>query len=147
MLRTRFTDLLGISHPIVSAPMATSANGQLVAAVSAAGGLGLIGASSGKFNSDRGAWLREQIRQVRSTTGEPFGIGLALNFPQPDQLLAVAIEERVPAIAVSFGDPAPYIDRIKNSGAVMLTQVQTVAQAKHAAAVGVDVLTAQGVEG
>jgi len=147
MLRTRFTELLGISHPIVSAPMATSANGTLVAAVSAAGGLGLIGASSGVFNPDRTTWLRDQIRQVRANTNKPFGIGLALNFPQSGELLAVAIEEQVPAIAISFGDPAPYVDRIKKSGAVMLTQVQTVAQAKHAATAGVDVLTAQGVEG
>lgn len=147
MLRTRFTELLGITHPIVSAPMATSANGALVAAVSGAGGLGLVGASSGTFNPDRPDWLRRQIRHIRAQTDKPFGIGLALNFPQPDELLAVAIAERVPAIAISFGDPGPYVDRIKSSGAIMLAQVQTVAQAHRAAAVGVDVLCAQGVDG
>jgi nitronate monooxygenase len=147
MMRTRFTELLGVTHPIVSAPMATTANGALVAAVSGAGGLGLVGASSGKFNLDRPQWVRDQIHHIRSITDKPFGIGLALNFPQPDELLAVALEERVPAIAISFGDPAPYVDRIKATGAVMLSQVQTVAQARRAAAVGVDVLTAQGVEG
>jgi nitronate monooxygenase len=147
MLRTRFTDLLGIKYPIVSAPMATTADGALVAAVSAAGGLGLVGASSSSSSPERPQWLRDQIQHIRSVTDKPFGIGLALNFPQSDELLAVALEAKVPAIAVSFGDPAPYVERIKSSGAIMLSQVQTVAQARHAAAIGVDVLAAQGVEG
>jgi len=147
LLRTRFTDLIGISHPIVSAPMASSANAELVAAVSAARGFGLIGASKSADDPARPAWLREQIRQTRSMTGEPFGVGLALNFPQLDELLEVALEERVAAVAISFGDVVPYVDRVHAAETKILTQAQTVSEAKRLAGAGVDVLIAQGVEG
>jgi nitronate monooxygenase len=147
MLRTRFTDLLGITHPIVSAPMAGSSYADLVAAVSGAGGFGLIGASHSTANPDRPEWLRAQIRQVQEQTDKPFGVGLALCFPQFDDLLAVALEEGVAGVAISFGDVVPYVERVKAAGAVVLSQVQTVADAKRLADAGVDILAAQGVEG
>jgi nitronate monooxygenase len=147
MLRTRLTELLGITHPIVSAPMAGSAYAELVAAVSAAGGFGLIGASHAAFRPDRPTWLRHQIRQVRTQTDTPFGVGLALCFPQFDELLAVALDEGVAGVAISFGDVVPHVERVKAAGAVLLSQVQTVAEAKRLADAGVDILIAQGVEG
>ena len=147
MLRTRLTELLDITHPIVSAPMANSANAELVAAVSGAGGFGLIGASKSSVDANRADWLRAQIRQVRSATDKPFGVGLALNFPQFDELLAVTLEEQVAGVAIAFGDLVPYVDRVKSAGAKLLTQVQTVAEAKRVGEAGVDVVVAQGVEG
>ncbi|HET7055953.1 MAG TPA: nitronate monooxygenase [Thermomicrobiales bacterium] len=146
-MRTRFTELLGITHPIVSAPMAGSAYAELVAAVSAAGGFGLIGASHATAKPERPEWLRAQIRQIRERTDRPFGVGLALCFPQFDELLAVSLAEGVAGVAISFGDVIPYVERVKAAGAVLLSQVQTVAEAKRLAVAGVDVLAAQGVEG
>jgi len=127
--------------------MANSANAGLAAAVSAAGGFGLIGASKAAFDPARPAWLRAQILQIRSMTDKPFGVGLALNFPQHDELLSVALEEHVAGVVISFGDVVPYVDRVHASGAKLLTQVQTVSEAKRVAGAGIDVLIAQGVEG
>jgi nitronate monooxygenase len=127
--------------------MAGSAYAELVAAVSAGGGFGLIGASHATARPERPEWLRAQIRQVRERTDKPFGVGLALCFPQFDELLSISLAEGVAGVAISFGDLIPYVGRVKAAGAMLLSQVQTVAEAKRLAEAGVDVLAAQGVEG
>jgi nitronate monooxygenase len=127
--------------------MAGSAYAELVAAVSAGGGFGLIGASHATARPERPEWLRAQIRQVREGTDKPFGVGLALCFPQFDELLSISLAEGVAGVAISFGDLIPYVGRVKAAGAMLLSQVQTVAEAKRLAEAGVDVLAAQGVEG
>ena len=101
MLRTRICELLEIEHPIVCAPMAGAAGGKLAAAVSEAGGLGLIGSGSGSTPE----WLRDQIRIVRERTDRPFGVGFISSFPGLDDLVKVALEERVKAVSHSFADP------------------------------------------
>lgn len=141
MLHTRICDLLGIEHPILNAPMAGTANAALAAAVSEAGGLGIIGGSNGD-----GQWLREQIRAVRERTDKPFGVGFISSRPNVAELTAVAIAERVPVIGHSFADPTPYVADIHAAGLLMIAQVQTVALAGTAAAVGVDIIVAQGTE-
>lgn len=142
MLHTRMCELLGIEHPIMNAPMGGTATAELAAAVSIAGGLGMIGGTS------RGgaAWLREQIRLVRERTDRPFGVGFISSFPNVDELFQVAIEERVTAINHSFADPTPYVKRAHEAGVLLFNQVQTVAQARIAASAGVDLVIAQGTE-
>jgi len=142
MIQTRFTALFGIEHPILNAPMAGAATAELAAAVSAAGGLGMIGASL----SDGPDWLREQIRLVRARTDRPFGVGFISSAPDTAALMAVALEERVAAISHSFADPTPYVAPAHAAGIRVLAQVQTVTQAAQAARAGVDVIAAQGSE-
>jgi len=142
MIQTRFTVLFGIEYPILNAPMAGAATAELAAAVSAAGGLGMIGASL----SGGPDWLREQIRLVRARTDRPFGVGFISSAPDTDALMVVALEGRVAAIGHSFADPTPYVAPAHAAGVKVLAQVQTVAQAARAARAGVDVIAAQGSE-
>lgn len=142
MLRTRICDLLEIEHPILNAPMSGSAAAELVAAVSAAGGFGLIGGTS----AGGADWLRAQIRAVRERTDRPFGVGFISSFPGLDELVRVALEERVAAVSHSFADPTPYVAAAHAAGVKVLAQVQTVAQARTAAHAGVDAIAAQGTE-
>jgi nitronate monooxygenase len=141
MIHTRLCDLLGIDHPIISAPMAGTAGAGLAAAVSAAGGFGLIGGSGGGPD-----WLRAEIRAVRAHTDRPFGVGFISSFPGLDELVRVAREERVSAIGHSFADPSPYVAAAHAAGIKVFAQVQTVAQARAAARAGVDLIAAQGTE-
>ena len=141
MLRTRICELLGIDYPIINAPMAGSAAAELAAAVSAAGGFGLIGGTAGGPD-----WLREQIRAVRERTDRPFGVGFISSFPGLEELVRVALEERVAAVSHSFADPTPYVAPAHAVGVKVLAQVQTVAQAVVAARAGVDAIAAQGTE-
>jgi len=142
MLHTRICDLLGIEHPIISAPMAGTATAELTAAVSEAGGFGLLGGTT-PGGAD---WLRQQIRAVRERTSRPFGVGFITAFPGLAALVQVALEERVAAVSHSFADPTPYVEAAHAAGVRVLNQVQTVAQARTAAAAGVDIIAAQGTE-
>ncbi len=128
-LRTRICDLLGIEHPIINAPMGGSATAELAAAVSEAGGLGLIGGTS----SGGPDWLRTQIRETRERTRRPFGVGFISSFPGLEELIDVALAERVPVLAHSFADPSPYIEAAHAVDARVLVQVQTLEQARTAA--------------
>lgn len=141
MLHTRLCDVLGIEHPIISAPMAGASDAALAAAVSAAGGLGMIGAS---FESPE--WLREQIDAVRSVTDRPFGVGFVSSAPDTASLMDIALEHRVPVISHAFADAAPYIEIAAPLGIKTMVQVQTVEQARAAARAGADVIAAQGME-
>jgi len=122
--------------------MAGSATAALAGAVSAAGGLGLIGGTT----PGGPPWLREQIRLVRERTDQPFGVGFISSFPGLDDLVRVALEERVAVVSHSFADPAPYVAPAHAAGVKIVAQVQTVAQAMHAARAGVDAIVAQGTE-
>ncbi|HUG13483.1 MAG TPA: nitronate monooxygenase [Thermomicrobiales bacterium] len=141
MLRTRLCDLLGIEHPIISAPMAGSAGADLAAAVSAAGGLGMLGG-----NTAGPEWLLEQIELVRQRTDRPFGVGFITSAPDTDALMDVALEHRVPVIGHSFADPSAHIRAAREAGLLTMVQVQSVAQARAAAGAGADVIAAQGIE-
>ncbi len=142
MIHTRICDLFGIDHPVISAPMAGTATAELVIAVSEAGGLGMIGGTTGN-NPD---WLREQIRLVRARTHKPFGVGFISSFPGLERLVQIAIDERVPVISHSFADPTPYVAGAHAAGIKVIAQVQKVAHARRAALAGVDVIAAQGTE-
>jgi nitronate monooxygenase len=142
MITTTLCAMLGIEHPILNASMAGTATGELAAAVSEAGGFGMIGGT----NPAGASWLREQIRIARSLTARPFGVGFISSFPDTEELARAALEEGVPAINHSFVDPTPFVAPTHAAGAKVFVQVQTLKQAITAARAGVDVIIAQGSE-
>ena len=141
-ITTPLCTLLGIEHPILNASMAGTATGNLAAAVSNAGGFGMIGGT----NPEGASWLREQIRIARSLTSRPFGVGFISAFPDTAELARVALEEGVAAINHSFTDPTPFVESTHEAGARVFAQVQTLAQAIRAKDAGADVIIAQGGE-
>lgn len=143
-LRTPICDLLNIDVPILSAGMAGGTAGPtLAAAVSNAGGLGGLGGIVG--GGPEG--LRALIHETRALTSRPFSVNLWVHLlPPVPAFFDVCLEERVPSVTLSFGDPTPYAGRAHDAGVLVVAQVQTVAAAKQAAAAGVDAIIAQGGE-
>jgi nitronate monooxygenase len=143
MLHTPLCGLLGVEHPILNAPMGGGdAPATLAAAVSQAGGLGMIGGTT----IGGAEWLRDQIRTARSLTNAPFGVGFICHLPGAGELMNVALDEGVRVIALSFSDPSPFVPDAHRAGATVICQVRTVAGARQAKDAGVDVITAQGTE-
>jgi nitronate monooxygenase len=139
-LRSALTDMFGIEHPVVLAPMGGVAGGLLTAAVSEGGGLGMIGAGGGEPN-----WLARECDLVRANTEKPWGIGLvtwAVDADTIDRVLA----QRPAAIMLSFGDPTPYAEAVRGAGIPLMVQVTSLADARRALAIGADVVVAQGAE-
>src|SRR3954452_21622278 len=129
MITTPLCALLGIDHPILNASMAGTATGELAAAVSDAGGFGMIGGT----NPAGASWLREQIRIARSLTSRPFGVGFISSFPNTAELANVALEDGVAALNHSFADPGPFFASTHLAGAKVFVQVQSLKQAIAAA--------------
>ena len=143
MLQTRFTELLGLDYPVMSAPMSNHSGGQLAAAVSRVGGLGTFGGTN-DFGPE---WLRQQIAHVRSQTGGPFGVGFITQLIEYNTAnIEIALEERAPVFIFSFADPSPWVRRAKDAGAVAICQVQSLELAQQSVDAGADVLLAQGNE-
>jgi nitronate monooxygenase len=139
MLRSRLTERLNLVHPVISAPMAFAAGGRLAGAVSAAGGLGLIGGGYGDES-----WLREQFHAAGN---QRIGCGyITWSLRKQPHLLDIALEHAPGAMFLSFDDPEPFAGRIKRAGVPLICQVQTLADARRAVDVGADVLVAQGAE-
>jgi nitronate monooxygenase len=137
IIETALTRLLGIEHPILLAPMGSAAGGKLAAAVTNAGGLGLVG--SGYAST---AAIRKELGEAGNTR---VGIGFILwALEKNPAALDVALDAKPAAVMLSFGDPTPFTGRIKDAGCKIICQVQTLAQAKEAAAAGADVIIAQG---
>ncbi|MGC4770349.1 NAD(P)H-dependent flavin oxidoreductase [Micromonospora sp. DT44] len=139
-LRTALCERLGIGLPIIQAPVGSAAGPDLAAAVSEAGGLGMLALT---WQSPEQA--RRTIRRTRELTTRLFGVNLVLDFPV-DDLLTVCLEEEVPIISTFWGDPSPVNARIRAAAALHLHTVGEVAEAVHAVADGVDVVVAQGWE-
>src|SRR5262247_284311 len=144
MLKTRLTEMFGLTRPIVLAPLGGgSTSGRLASAVDAAGGLGLFGG----IYSGGPAWIREQVRFMRAHTRKPFGVGfITEQIPQRIENFRACLDERVPVFAFSFGDPTTYVAEARRAGAKVLCQVQTPEAARLALDLGADVLVAQGNE-
>jgi nitronate monooxygenase len=136
-IETALTRLLGIQHPILLAPMGSAAGGKLAAAVTHAGGLGMLGS---------GYADEKAIRRELSEAGNArVGIGFILwALDKNPAALDVALDAKPAAVMLSFGDPSPYTSRIKKAGCRIICQVQTLEQAKQAAATGADIIIAQG---
>jgi len=136
-ITTPLTTLLGIRHPILLAPMGDTAGGRLAAAVSTAGGLGLIG--GGYADPD---WL---TRELAAAGDARVGVGfITFALDRRPGTLRLALEAHPSAIQLSFGDPRPYADDIHDSGALLICQVQTSAEIALAVEAGADVIIAQG---
>jgi nitronate monooxygenase len=139
-IRTALTEALGLEYPIVLAPMALVSGGRLAAAVSNAGGLGLVGGGYGDP-----FWLHKELRRVRAETTRPWGVGLITWAATHETVrLALGYEPRV--FMLSFGDPRPYVPAIKAAGCALICQVQDVEGARAAKTAGADVIVAQGAE-
>ena len=147
MLRTRFTERFALAHPVMSAPMALHSGGTLAGAVTAAGGFGSFGGINPAGGPD---WIREQVAIARSAAPEgPIAVGFITAFLGAARLLLDAsLEAGVEAIALSFGDPRPWIAAVRDSGvgAAVICQVQTPADADVAVGEGADVVVVQGNE-
>jgi nitronate monooxygenase len=144
VIRTRFTELFGIEHPVMSAPMAMHSGGTLAAAVSGAGGLGSFG---GIHETEGPDWVRAQAALVRERTDRPFAIGFITPFlPVAAGHFQAALDARPDAIALSFADPGEWGRRVKEAGIRLICQAQTFPDADLAVAAGADVLVAQGGE-
>jgi nitronate monooxygenase len=140
-ITTPVTQLLGINHPILLAPMANVTDARLVAAVDAAGGFGILGGGYGEEQ-----WLVREL-DLLDRSKSRFGVGfITWSMAKQPRLLDLVLERRPAAVMLSFGSPAPFIDRIKRAAAIVICQVQSVALAKEAVAAGADILVAQGAE-
>lgn len=156
-MKTRLTQLLGILHPIVLAPMAWITDADLAAAVSEAGGLGTIGPNAGfttvtKDVHETGERLRDQIRKCRATTEKPFAVNFVVGVPGwdrdfSDRCLEVGIEEKVPVAVVSQGSPAMYTPVLKKAGIKVIHVCSTVRHAQKAEEAGADAVVVSGTEG
>ena len=140
-MKTEVTELLGIEYPIIQGGMAWVAEYHLAAAVSEAGGFGLIGAASAPAE-----WVREQIREVKKRTEKPFGVNIMLMSPYADEVAKVVAEEGVKAVTTGAGNPEKYMGMWKEAGIKVIPVVASVALAKRMERCGADAVIAEGTE-
>ncbi|WP_138997373.1 NAD(P)H-dependent flavin oxidoreductase [Rhodococcus zopfii] len=143
MLDTWLTRELGITVPLVGAPMGGRAGGTLAGEVTRAGGLGLIGAA--RYNTPE--WLEAEARTAREIGGGLLGFGLMTwSLADDDSLLGAVLALRPRVVSLSFGDPAPYVERVHEAGALAISQINTIDDLRVVEAAGVDAVVAQGHE-
>lgn len=135
------SELLGTEYPIIQGAMARIAEYHLAAAVSEAGGLGII--ASGGASAD---WLRDQINKVRERTDKPFGVNLMLMAENIDELVGVICQEKVPVVTTGAGNPGKYIGTLKEAGCKVIPVVSNVTLAKRVQRNGADAVVAEGSE-
>lgn len=140
-MKSRVCDLLGIRYPVIQGGMAWVATWELVAAVSDAGGLGIIGAGGASA-----AWVREQIRNAKKATDQPFGVNVMLMNPEADKIAQVIVEEQVPVVTTGAGNPGKYMELWKDAGVKVIPVVASVALAKLMQRGGADAVIAEGME-
>jgi len=147
MKETRVCSLLGIKYPIIQGGMTWIANAELAAAVSEAGGLGTISPNAGMRVEDNVELnLRSQIRMARELTSKPFAVNIVVLIPEIAALVDVLINEGVPVVTTSAGNPRLYTNRLKEAGIKVLHVVSSVRQAQVAEDSGVDAVIAEGFE-
>lgn len=140
-MTTRITELLGIKYPIIQGGMAWIAESTLAAAVSEAGGLGLIAGGSAPID-----YLRDQIRRVKTLTDKPFGVNIMLMSPNAEELAKLVIEEKVPVVTTGAGNPGKFMEAWKAAGIKVIPVVPSVALAKRMERAGADAVVAEGTE-
>lgn len=141
MIDTRITRLLGIRYPILQGGMAWVSSSGLVAAVSNAGGLGVLG--SGSMDLDH---LRQEIHAIKAQTSAPFGVNIMLMMPNAAEIVDICLKERVPVVTTGAGNPGPYVKAFKENGTKVIPVVSSVALAKRLERSGVDAVIAEGTE-
>jgi len=140
-METRVTKMLGIEHPIIKGGMAWVAEHNLAAAVSAAGGLGLIGGANAP-----GQVVREEIRKAKELTDKPFGVNVMLMSPYADDVAKVVVEEGIKVVTTGAGNPEKYMELWKSAGIKVIPVVASVALAKRMEKYGADAVVAEGCE-
>ena len=140
MLRSEISTLLGIRYPVFQGGMAWIANAKLAAAVSEAGGLGIISA----MNTDS-EWLRAEIRKTRALTDKPFGVNIMLMSPVAGEMARVVIEEGVPVVTTGAGNPAKYMEGWRSAGINVIPVVASVAFARLMERIGASAVRVSGV--
>ena len=137
-MKTEITELLGIEYPVIQGGMAWVAEYHLAAAVSEAGGLGLIGAASAPPEI-----VREQIRKVKELTEKPFGVNVMLMNPNAAEVAQVVVEEGVKVVTTGAGNPAKFMELWKQAGVKVIPVVASVAMAKIMEKSGADAVVAE----
>ncbi len=140
-MKTRITELLQIEAPIIQGGMAWVAEHNLAGAVSAAGGLGIIGAANAPAD-----WVRGEIRKAREITDKPIGVNVMLLSPYADEVAQVLAEEKVPVITTGAGNPGKYMELWKAAGSKVIPVVASVALARMMERGGADAVIAEGTE-
>lgn len=140
-MKTRITEMLGIRYPILQGGMAWVAEHHLAAAVSEAGGLGLLGGASAP-----GEVVREEIRKTKELTEKPFGVNVMLMSPYADDVAKVIVEEGVKVVTTGAGNPGKYMEMWKNAGITVIPVVASVALARLMERGGADAVVAEGTE-
>ena len=140
-MKTRITELLGIQYPIIQGGMAWVAENHLAAAVSAAGGLGLIGGANAPAEV-----IRDYIKKVKEVTDKPFGVNVMLMSPHADEVAKVVVEEGVKVVTTGAGNPEKYMEMWKAAGIKVIPVVASVALARRMERYGADAIIAEGTE-
>ncbi len=140
-MKTKITELLGIEYPIIQGGMAWVAEYHLAAAVSEAGGLGIIGAGGAPAS-----FVREQIQKVKEITDKPFGVNLMLMNPEADEIAKVIVEENVKVVTTGAGNPGKYMAMWKEAGIKVIPVIASVGLAKMMERAGADAVVAEGTE-
>ena len=140
-MKTRITELLQIENPIIQGGMAWVAEHNLAAAVSAAGGHGIIGAANAPAS-----WVRDEIKKARELTDKPIGVNVMLLSPYADEVAQVLAEEKVPVITTGAGNPGKYMEMWKAAGSKVIPVVASVALARMMERGGADAVIAEGTE-
>ncbi|HEY4822250.1 MAG TPA: nitronate monooxygenase, partial [Candidatus Bathyarchaeia archaeon] len=140
MLHTKVCDLLRIDYPIIQPGMGIFTSAELVAAVSNAGGIGILGGASRPLDN-----LVEELKKIRQLTNRPFGVNfLVTNYLE--EAFQHALDAKVPLVSTALGDPGGLVRRVHDAGALCMHQVHTRTQARQAKERGVDLIVAQGSE-
>ena len=140
-MKTRITELLNIQYPIIQGGMAWVAEHNLAAAVSAAGGLGIIGAANAPAEV-----IRDEIRKAREITDKPIGVNILLLSPHAGELAQVVAEEKIPVVTTGAGNPEKYMSLWKEAGVKVIPVVASVALAKRMEKYGASAVVAEGCE-
>lgn len=140
-MKTRVTELLGIEYPIIQGGMAWVAEHHLAAAVSEAGGFGLIGAASAPAEI-----VREEIKKAKELTDKPFGVNIMLLNPNAEEVAKIVVEEGIKAVTTGAGNPEKYIPMWKEAGIKVIPVVASVAMAKRMEKYGADAVVVEGME-
>jgi NAD(P)H-dependent flavin oxidoreductase YrpB (nitropropane dioxygenase family) len=140
MLRTALCRQLGVEYPIFAVGIGPAARSELAAAVSNAGGCGVLGTSGAPV-----PYIRQQIQRLRTLTDRPFGVNVVLAIMREGTIEA-CLDENIPLLVLFWGDPAPYVTEAHRRGTKVFIQVGSVDEARAAANAGADAIIAQGVE-
>jgi len=140
-VKSKITELLNIEYPVIQGGMAWVAEYHLAAAVSNAGGLGLIAAANAP-----GEWVRTQIREAKKLTDKPFGVNIMLLSENADEVARIVVEEGIKVVTTGAGNPEKYMSQWKEAGIIVIPVVASVAMAKRMEKYGADAVVAEGTE-